>query len=522
MLPLLPLYLGYSADRVIIISRHGVRRQFPSAAFNFSLYAPGKQFDTSDAAWGAAGGEHGSKAEMGVLTQHGYDAVERMGAYQSQRYMSLVPECKGAYVYCEENMPRDAKTAEAFFKGLGCETTPSLHSEGAEYLIDQGSKPRGDDGECALGTQAQVEGRVGGSVDEYLRLYMPRIRKLSELLGCCDASLCGKPAGSKCSLEDLPSAFDQKHWYTTFSGPMYAGKYFAEWIELTMLNGMDFAWGKLTVEEVMELSAFVTQYREFEFDMLAARPFGSALLAHVGATLHQWAAGAAQPAVTHAASERLVYYAAHDTNLLYLAELLELKWLAKGWQPNHTPPGGMLVIEALAPTNDANPTGEWQLAVFFDVQTPQQVRELTRLSDDAGNAEATKPSRVPVTVPGCSVQLREGGPLLCPLPSFLQLVGRTVRAECIGDQAAPASVTNLRAFAEGLGGATAGGIPLSHAAMAVCSIATMTLCLGLAVGRIVQRRLHTREQRLIPSREIASGWSSDSDINVPPLRAEPL
>jgi len=55
----------------------------------------------------------------------------------------------------------------------------------------------------------------------------------------------------------------------------------------------------------------------------------------VAATLLQWAGGAAgaEPALTHGASERLVYYAAHDTNLLYLAELLDLKWLAKGWQP---------------------------------------------------------------------------------------------------------------------------------------------------------------------------------------------
>ena len=96
---------------------------------------------------------------------------------------------------------------------------------------------------------------------EYLRLYLPRIRKLSALLGCCDASLCGKPEGSNCSLEELPSAFDQENWYTTFSGPMYAGKYFAEWIELTMLNGMEFAWGELSIEQVMDLSAFfVTQY----------------------------------------------------------------------------------------------------------------------------------------------------------------------------------------------------------------------------------------------------------------------
>ena len=55
----------------------------------------------------------------------------------------------------------------------------------------------------------------------------------------------------------------------------------------------------------------------------------------MAATLLQWAGGAAgaEPALTHGASERLVYYAAHDTNLLYLAELLDLKWLAKGWQP---------------------------------------------------------------------------------------------------------------------------------------------------------------------------------------------
>ena len=87
------------------------------------------------------------------------------------------------------------------------------------------------------------------------------------------------------SLEELPSVLDQEHWcapcatagqpglrlrlslrpppsrYTTFSGPMYAGKYFAEWIELTMLNGMEFAWGELSIEQVMDLSAFfVTQY----------------------------------------------------------------------------------------------------------------------------------------------------------------------------------------------------------------------------------------------------------------------
>ena len=145
---------------------------------------------------------------------------------------------------------------------------------------------------------------------------------------------------------------------------------------------------------------------------------------------------------------------------------------------------------------------------------------------------------MPVTVPGCSARLSEGGPLLCPLPTFLQLVGRTVRAECI----TPAP---LRAFAEGLGGggAAARGISLLHAAMAVCSVAGAALCLGVVVGRLAQRRLQTREQPgklgpliplipLIPltvthlarvaaraqSVEAASAESSDSDSRslVPP------
>ena len=85
-------------DRVIIISRHGVRQQFPSSVFNFSLYAPTRKFETSKVAWGVEEG-------MGVLTRHGYEAVSLMGAYQRQRYATLLSGCK-AFIYCEEDMAR--------------------------------------------------------------------------------------------------------------------------------------------------------------------------------------------------------------------------------------------------------------------------------------------------------------------------------------------------------------------------------------------------------------------------------
>lgn len=411
-------------DRVIILSRHGVRRQFPSSVFNFSLYAPGKHFDTSDEAWGAGEASWGFKT---VLTKHGYSAVERMGEYQAQRYAQLLQGCSASdsFVYCEEDMPRDEKTAEAFFKGLGCEMPP-IHTEGVEYLIDQGSHPRGDQGQCRLASEAETEGRVGGrdGIREYERLYKDNIRKLGDVLGCCAPELCN--GQQNCTLDKLPSAWDAKHWYTTWTGPFYAGKYFGEWFELTMLNGMDFAFGKLSVDKLMELTSFVTQYREFEFDLLAAKPFGSTLLAHISATLMQWTGAKNMPpgALAHSAERKLVYYAAHDTNLKYVGELLGLKWLNKGWQPNHTPPGGALVFEVYAPDNEHNPTGMWAVRAFFDVQTPQQVRNLTKLTD--ASAE-TQPSRSPITIPGCSI----GPQLICPVIKLAHIVGRAVANECI-------------------------------------------------------------------------------------------
>ncbi len=38
--------------------------------------------------------------------------------------------------------------------------------------------------------------------------------------------------------------------FVTYTGPLYAGKYFAEWFMLTMLNNQDFAFGELSEEEV--------------------------------------------------------------------------------------------------------------------------------------------------------------------------------------------------------------------------------------------------------------------------------
>ena len=190
-----------------------------------------------------------------------------MGRAQRQRYGGLVvdgPErsratphgrraapCEAVVAtYCEEGMVRDEKTAEAFFLGMGCEDARDIRGtfihDDADFILDQGSTPRGDHGECRLLSQEETKGRVGGDLGKRFQELSPhreRLEKLSDLLGCCAQKLCGgghhRQPKVECGMKNLPTSWSDK-WYTTFEGPLYAAKYFSEWIFLTMLNGSFF------------------------------------------------------------------------------------------------------------------------------------------------------------------------------------------------------------------------------------------------------------------------------------------
>lgn len=54
--------------------------------------------------------EWGVDGIMGVLTQHGYQAAQRMGHYQGQKYASdglELDACSDMFVYCEEVRRRE-------------------------------------------------------------------------------------------------------------------------------------------------------------------------------------------------------------------------------------------------------------------------------------------------------------------------------------------------------------------------------------------------------------------------------
>jgi len=419
-------------DRVLIVSRHGVRSQFlRPGTCSADIYAPGKWFATPEE-WGAQ--------KDGYLTDHGYKAVQLMGGYQGQRYKAALFKehasdesdaaaksiCQGSFVYTDD-MQRDLKTAEAFFAGIvapGGTCQVATMVEDMDAIMDQGAKTLRPG--CDLMDEAQVRGRIGDNLKEIPRLFRSRFEKLSETLGCCDPEVC--EGNSPCSLADAPFEWEPA-WFNTFKGPLYCAKYYSEWFLLTYLNGMDnlnWGWGSLTPEDVMDLSIFVTENRDLEFDLIAAKAHGSTLLSHILLSLHQWVdrkpsthdilAGLHHPPTT-----RLLYYGAHDTNLLYLRELLGLKWLSTGWQKGHTPPGGQITFELWTDTSVQGP-GRHEVRLFFDVMSPQQIRSL-----DALDPQENPASRAPLTVPGCS----KGEHLGCSWEDFLAVARSAIRRDCV-------------------------------------------------------------------------------------------
>ena len=206
----------------------------------------------------------------------------------------------------------------------------------------------------------------------------------------------------------------------------------------TVVPGLDaYAIGRLT--RVHQLNMEVTDGNSW-----VARAFGSDLLAHVTATMQQLFYESEVPGLQSRPSDLMVYYAGHDINICepppqpprtistavplssmcrradFLRVLLGLSWLTESWNPNQSPPGGMLRFELLrGPPDSANQP--FYVKAYFESQSMDQQRQASPL--DATNP----PDRSFVAIPGCA-----GGPEnSCPFGEFKALALRAVDQECV-------------------------------------------------------------------------------------------
>merc|ERR1711920_610513 len=104
-----------------------------------------------------------------------------------------------------------------------------------------------------------------------------------------------------------------------------------------------------------------------------SRNAASELFVHLAATMQQAVTGEDIAGVKSKASDSLVYYAAHDINIYLIRRFLRLNWLTTSFNPNQSPPGGMLVF-VLYSTPGANGKDHFVKA-FFMTQSMRQQRE---------------------------------------------------------------------------------------------------------------------------------------------------
>lgn len=381
-------------ERVVMLMRHGVRPPTKPKV------APDGVADQPWPAWPVGYGE---------LTGHGFDAVERLGAWDiaqwRQRGLLAASGCPapGDVEVAASSKSRTQDTARALVAGMwpGCAVDIAFPaSPGADvefHPLDAGVMPIDPD-EAFRAMQAMAP---PGGMEAELRARAPLFALLNQALGCqagqaCDISR--MTPGIVRNTDDRPDVGDPFGLASTISQT-----FLLEYLEGKPME--EVAWGRLTPEQIGQL---------LEFHSLKFR--------YEGRTPYV-AARAASPLATRmlAAMEdgpRLTVLVGHDTNIADLGGFLDLHWTVPGYPRDDPPPGGALGFEVLS---DAK--GQQFVRAFYRSQTMPQVRELQTL--DASNPAALEY----LPIPGCAE------------PCSLDRFGQMVRAKLVAPLPAAAAAT---------------------------------------------------------------------------------
>ncbi|MEP7327941.1 MAG: histidine-type phosphatase [Betaproteobacteria bacterium] len=404
-------------QKVVILSRHGVRSSLHSAAemANWSR--------DSWPAWGVPEGD---------LTPRGAELATQMGRYYRQ-YLNAqgampaegCPAGGSVYIYADV-MQRTRVTAQSLINGMARDCGITVRSRG-DVKLDALFHPL-QAGVCKLDpmvAQTRVLERAGGNINGLTRDLKAPFAMLQSALGCCKPALCtafGK--GETCTLPDLPTALlpaaDGSH--LGMLGGLAIASTSAELILLEYADGKplpEVGWGRATPPQMTQMFRLHTEYFDLtERTPYLARKMGSSLLTKIAAAVtsaRSLGFGPPEPAVRDA---RFVAYVGHDTNIVNLAGMLDTTWLQPGYQRNQTPPAGALMFEV-------REGADKKLRVYtsYVAQSMEQMRNVTLLSLDA------PPFKTPLRLPGCGAATTPGFP--CTLEEFAVAVRNVIDRDCV-------------------------------------------------------------------------------------------
>lgn len=353
---------GYVLDKVVQVSRHGVR---PPTESNEKLLTrvTQRQWPT----W---------LVPLGNLTGHGYTGAVEMGRYRGQvlRTAGLIPKgCPDARQLLVHASPlqRTKATAQALLDGMfpGCGFQPTYVAGEQDALFQANEMPF-----AALDpakAKAQILKALGGSVEAAQERYKPFEEKLREV-ACLPAADC--PYGKQPWVleENAKGRFSIKG--------LSAGANMGEVFRLEYSQGLPLdkvAFGNArTPAEVSSLMVLTKAKYDFLNDIpyIASRG-ASELMNQISLELKQGTTFASKDPQGTPPDVPLMLLVAHDTNISYLRTMLGFGWKLGDYLENNIPPVGTLQFERYKEVK----TGDYFLRIAFEAQSMDQIRNLTRL-----------------------------------------------------------------------------------------------------------------------------------------------
>ncbi|MFV8800945.1 AppA family phytase/histidine-type acid phosphatase [Yersinia sp. LJYL362] len=407
---------GYTLERVVILSRHGVR-------------SPTKQTqlmnDVTPDKWPQW------PVKAGYLTPRGAELVTLMGGFygdyfRSQGLLSAGCPVDGT-VYAQADIDQRTRlTGQAFLDGIAPGCGLKVHYQADLKKVDPLFHTV-EAGVCKLDSEKvhqAVEERLGGPLSDLSQRYAKPFALMGEVLNFAASPYCHSPQqkGKTCDFATFAAneiTVNKEGTKVSLSGPLALSSTLGEIFLLQNSQAMpDVAWHRLSGEDnwVSLLSLHNAQ-----FDLMAKTPYiarhkGTPLLQQIDTALvlQRDAQGQTLPL---SPQTKLLFLGGHDTNIANIAGMLGAHWQLPQ-QPDNTPPGGGLVFELWqSPGNHQR-----YVAVKMFYQTMDQLRNAEKL--DLKN----NPARiVPIAIEGCE---NEGDNKLCQLETFQKKVAQVIEPAC--------------------------------------------------------------------------------------------
>ena len=392
---------GYVLDKVVQVSRHGVR---PPTASNEKLLTQvtQRQWPT----W---------LVPLGNLTGHGYTGAVEMGRYRGTvlRHAGLIPQgCPDAKTVLAHASPlqRTKATAQALLDGMfpGCGFQPTYVAGKQDALFQANEMSFAAlDAEKA---KAQILKALVGSVEAAQKRYAPFEETLREVACLPDVN---------CPYGHEPWKLVQNEKGRFSIKGLSAGANMGEVFRLEYSQGLPLdkvAFGHApTAADVSGLMVLTKAKYDYLNDIpyIASRG-ASELMNQIALALKQGTALAAKDVTDTPPDVPLMLLVAHDTNISYLRTMLGFGWKLGDYIENNIPPVGTLQFERYKEVS----TGDYFLRIAFEAQSMDQIRNLTQLQGQAKPLDSEFKSAT-----DCRTT-RVG--LLCPLKAAMATVERNI------------------------------------------------------------------------------------------------